>query len=156
MPLDACKVIKTLERAGKASTPRRELLQLAADEVRAAGDPYTSVYLYMLGPENELELVLEAFSGRQTEHARIAVGHGVCGTAVALGKDQNVGDVSARENYIACNRFTRSELVVLIRNEQGKVLGQIDVDSDHLDPFTKDEEDAVRSIANLLGALLRS
>ena len=40
---------------------------------------------------------------------------GVCGTAVATGQDQNVPDVRAISNYIACNTWTRSELVVLIR-----------------------------------------
>ena len=53
--------------------------------------------------------------GRETEHTRIAVGQGVCGTAVATGEDQNVPDVRAIANYIACNTWTRSELVVLIR-----------------------------------------
>jgi GAF domain-containing protein len=60
-------------------------------------------------------LELEAHAGRETEHTRIAVGHGVCGTAVSTGNDQNIGDVRAITNYIACNTFTRSELVVLIR-----------------------------------------
>ena len=85
---------------------------LAAEKIRAAGAPYTSVYLYMLHGD---ELVLEAFAGRDTEHTRIPVGKGVCGTAVATGQDQNVPDVRAVENYIACNTWTRSELVVLIR-----------------------------------------
>ena len=61
------------------------------------------------------ELVLEAFAGRETDHTRIPVGQGVCGTAVATGEDQNVPDVRAVANYIACNTWTRSELVVLIR-----------------------------------------
>ena len=84
--------------------------------------------------------VLEAWSGRETEHTRIAVGRGVCGTAVATGEDQNVPRrPRASTNYIACNTFTRSELVVLIR--RGKtILGQIDVDSDLPDPFTAEEE----------------
>ena len=99
------------------------------------------------------ELHLEAFSGRATEHTRIAVGHGVCGTAVATGEDQNVGDVRARENYIACNLFTRSELVVLIRRG-AHILGQIDVDSDVPDPFTDEEERAVRQVADALAVLL--
>src|SRR4029077_9172278 len=111
---------------------------------------YTSAYLYMLQGD---ALVLEAFSGRETEHTRIAVGHGVCGTAVATGEDQNVGDVRAVENYIACNLFTRSELVVLIRRGT-KILGQIDVDSDQHDPFTPDEESAVRQVAEALAVLL--
>ena len=119
-------------------------------QVRAAGAPYTSVYMYMLHGD---ELVLEAHAGRDTEHTRIAVGHGVCGTAVAEQRDQNVPDVRARENYIACNTWTRSELVVLIRRGP-VILGQIDVDSDEPDPFTPDEEAAVRQVADALAVLL--
>ena len=129
---------------------RQGLLQYAADRIQAAGPPYTSVYLYMLHGE---ELVLEAFAGRDTDHTRIPVGKGVCGTAVATGQDQNVPDVRAIGNYIACNTFTRSELVVLIR--RGKtILGQIDVDSDVPDPFTPEEEAAVRTVADGLASLL--
>lgn len=148
--LDSERVITRLRAAFNHGTPRAGLLKLAADLIREAGQPYTSVYLYMLHGQ---ELVLEAASGRDTEHTRIAVGHGVCGTAVATGDDQNVGDVRSRENYIACNLFTRSELVVLIRRG-GSILGQIDVDSDLLDPFTEDEEAGVRRIADALAVLL--
>lgn len=129
---------------------REALLQYAADRIRAAGAPYTSVYLYMLQGE---DLLLEAWSGRETEHTRIPVGKGVCGTAVATATDQNVGDVRAIGNYIACNTFTRSELVVLIRRGT-TILGQIDVDSDVPDPFTPAEEAAVRAVADGLAVLL--
>lgn len=129
---------------------RQGLLQYAADRIRAAGAPYTSVYLYMLHGD---ELRLEAWSGRETEHTRIPVGKGVCGTAVATRTDQNVGDVRAIGNYIACNTFTRSELVVLIRRG-GTILGQIDVDSDVPDPFSPAEEAAVRAVADGLAVLL--
>ncbi len=129
---------------------RQALLQYAADRIRAAGAPYASVYLYMLHGDG---LVLEAFSGRETEHTAIPVGKGVCGTAVATGQDQNVGDVRAIGNYIACNTFTRSELVVLIRRGAA-ILGQIDVDSDVPDPFTPEEEAAVRAVADGLAAVL--
>lgn len=130
--------------------PRKELLTLAAELMRETGAPYTSVYLYMLHGD---ELVLEAYSGRETDHDRIPVGKGVCGTAVATGEDQNVGDVQGRANYLACNLFTKSELVVLIRRGT-QILGQIDVDSDVLDPFTPDEERAVRQVAEALAVLL--
>ena len=148
--LDGERVVTRLRAAFNHGVGRPELLRLAADLIREAGAPYTSVYLYMLHDD---QLVLEASSGRETEHTRIAVGHGVCGTAVATGQDQNVGDVRARENYIACNLFTRSELVVLIRRGAA-ILGQIDVDSDQEDPFRPDEEDAVRLVADALAVLL--
>ena len=134
--LDADRVVTRLRAAFNHETPRVELLRLAAELIRDAG-----------------ALVLEAYSGRDTEHDRIPVGKGVCGTAVATGQDQNVGDVQGRENYIACNLFTRSELVVLIRRG-AQILGQIDVDSDVLDPFTPDEERAVRQVAEALAVLL--
>jgi L-methionine (R)-S-oxide reductase len=144
------RIIAALRGAFTREVPSAELLQLAAERIQAAGPPYTSVYLYMLHGE---ELVLEAWSGRKTEHRRIPVGQGVCGTAVATGVDQNVGDVRAVEHYIACNVFTRSELVVLIRRG-ALILGQIDVDSDVPDPFSPAEVAEVKKVADALAVLL--
>ena len=148
--LDADRVIAALRGAFARDVGRAELLSLAAEKIRAAGAPYTSVYLYMLHGD---QLELEAFAGRETEHTRIAVGQGVCGTAVSTGLDQNVPDVRAIDNYIACNLWTRSELVVLIRRGAA-ILGQIDIDSDVPDPFSPDEEAAVRKVADALAVLL--
>jgi L-methionine (R)-S-oxide reductase len=61
--------------------------------------------------------------------------------------------VRAVDNYLACNAWTRSELVVLIRRG-GLILGQIDIDSDVPDPFTREEESAVRQVADALAVLL--
>ena len=148
--LDGDKVVAALRGAFARDAGRQGLLQLAADRIQAAGAPYTSVYLYMLRGD---DLVLEAFAGRETEHTRIAVGQGVCGTAVSTGQDQNVPDVRAISNYLACNAWTRSELVVLIRRGV-TILGQIDIDSDEPDPFTAEEEGAVKKVADALGVLL--
>lgn len=148
--LNADRVIAALRGAFAREVGRSELLRTAAEKIRAAGPPYTSVYLYMLHGD---ELVLEAFAGRDTEHTRIPVGKGVCGTAVATRTDQNVPDVRAVGNYIACNAWTRSELVVLIRRGD-RILGQIDVDSDQPDPFTPEEEAEVRRVAEAVGVLL--
>lgn len=148
--LDADKVIASLRGAFAREGGRAQLLRTAAEKIRAAGGPYTSVYLYML---HGSELVLEAHAGRDTDHTRIPVGQGVCGTAVATGEDQNVPDVQAISNYLACNAWTRSELVVLIRRG-ATILGQIDVDSDLPDPFTPDEQAAVRRVADAVAVLL--
>jgi len=148
--LDTDRIVASLRGSFAREEGCQALLRLAADRMHAAGPPYTSVYLYMLHGDT---LELEAHAGRETEHTRIAVGHGVCGTAVATGNDQNIGDVRAITNYIACNVFTRSELVVLIRRG-ALILGQIDVDSDVPDPFTPEEEAAVKRIADALAVLL--
>lgn len=148
--LDSARVVAALRSAFARDEGRQQLLQLAAEKIRAAGPPYTSVYLYMLDGD---QLVLEAFSGRQTDHTRIPVGVGVCGTAVATREDQNIPDVQAIRNYLACNTWTRSELVVLIRRGE-LILGQIDIDSDVPDPFTPEEEAAVKQVADALAILL--
>lgn len=91
--------------------------------------------------------------GAKSEHTRIAVGKGVCGTAVAENADQNIADVRAVENYLACSVETRSELVVLIRDRKGKILGQIDIDSHTPGAFGPTEEEAVKKVAQELGEL---
>ena len=144
------KIVAALRGAFTHDAARKDLLQMAADRIHACGSPYNSVYMYMLRGD---ELDLEAFAGRPTEHTTIAVGNGVCGTAVAEGRDLNIGDVRAVSNYISCSIHTRSELVVLIRRGP-LILGQIDVDSDVPDPFTDAEESEVRKIADALAVLL--
>ncbi len=96
-------------------------------------------------------LVLGPYVGATTDHLRIPVGRGVCGTAVAEDKNQIVGDVRELDNYLACNLQTRSEIVVLIREpESGRILGQIDVDGQAVNAFGKDEESFLTGVAELL------
>jgi len=142
--------VRALRAAHNHDASRQELLQLACDKIRAAGQPYTSVYAYMLHGD---ELVLEAHAGRATEHTHIPVGRGVCGIAVAAGEDQNVADVGAVGNYLACNLDTRSELVVLIRRGDA-ILGQLDIDSDVPAGFGPAEHADVRAVADALAVLL--
>src|SRR3989442_12443430 len=123
---EASKVVRALRAAHLHDEGRQTLLQMACERVRSWGPPYTSVYAYMLHG-NELDL--QAYAGRETEHTRIPVGKGVCGTAVAEKRDQNVVDVGAIGNYLACNVFTKTEPVVLVRGG-GQIFGQIDNHSD--------------------------
>src|ERR1044071_9819875 len=134
--LDGDRIVAALRGAFTRAEPREALLRLAVERIRAAGPPYTSVYAYMLHGE---ELVLEASSGRATEHTRIPVGTGVCGTAVATGRDQNVADVRAVSNYPPCTLSPRWERVVLTRRG-ALTRRQLDGDRGEPDPFTPAEE----------------
>lgn len=147
---EATKVVRALRAAHLHDEGRQALLAMACERIRSWGQPYTSVYAYMLRGDT---LELEAYAGRETEHTRIQVGQGVCGTAVAEKRDQNVADVSAVGNYLACNLFTKSELVVLIRRGD-HILGQIDIDSDVPNSFGQREHAEVKEIADALAVLL--
>ena len=110
----------------------------ACVEILSAGLPHFDwVGIYWLKGG---ELLLGPFRGGPTEHVRIPVGKGVCGTAVAEGKNQLVDDVRELTNYLACSLETRSEIVVLIRDEEGRILGQIDVDGREVGAFDKSDE----------------
>jgi L-methionine (R)-S-oxide reductase len=104
------------------------------------------VGVYFLGDEM---LEVGPYSGPLTDHRRIPVGRGVCGTAIAEGRNQVVADVSKLGNYLACNLDTKSEIVVLVRD--GKtVLGQIDVDSRKLNAFDNVAEDFFEKVGQLI------
>src|SRR6056297_134111 len=84
------------------------------------------------------ELVLGPFQGRPA-CVRIAVGSGVCDTAVAAGESQVVADVHAFPGHIACDPRSRSEIVVPVRDASGEVVAVLDLDSDR--PGTFDAQD---------------
>ena len=81
------------------------------------------------------ELVLGPFQGKPA-CVRIAVGRGVCGTAVAREASVRVEDVHAFPGHIACDGASRSELVVPLRHA-GRVIGVLDLDSPSLSRFTE-------------------
>lgn len=148
--LDQAATVRSLRDAKARGAAHHELLQLTADRIHEAGPPYTGVYLYMLHGDR---LRLEAFAGPPTEHVDIPIGQGLCGRAVRENRDLNVADVTAAPEYVACSVSTRSELICLIRSD-GRVVGQIDIDSDLPDGFPPAEEAAVRAVADVLGEVL--
>lgn len=82
-------------------------------------------------------LVLGPFQG-PLACTRIAVGRGVCGTAVAEKRTLLVPDVDQFPGHIACSSASRSEVVVPLM-EGDRILGVLDVDSDTLDDFDADD-----------------
>jgi len=84
----------------------------------------------------EGELVLGPFQG-PVACTRIAFQRGVCGLAYSQGKTLIVADVGAFPGHIACSSLSKSEIVVVLRDKKGQVLGVLDVDSDQLNDFSE-------------------
>ena len=110
------------------------------------------VGVYLLNTEENV-LWLHNYVGKPTTHAKIPVGEGVCGTAVATGENVNVPDVSAVDHYIACDPRVKSEMVVLIRAGDD-IFGQIDLDSRTAAAFTDDDDTALQLVADKLAEQL--
>lgn len=126
------------------------VLRRAVQLIKEADPKYDWAGIYLLEGG---ELVLHNFIGKPTEHTRIPVGVGVCGTAVARREDLNVPDVHAIDNYLACSVETQSELVVLIQKGE-RIYGQIDIDSDQKAAFTDRDVGEVRTVAAALAEML--
>jgi L-methionine (R)-S-oxide reductase len=95
------------------------------------------------------DLELDQYVGEPTEHTRIPIGQGVCGTAVAENSNQVIKDVREIDNYISCSLDTRSEIVVLIHLD-GEILGQIDIDSRQVGKFAREDEHFLEQMATVL------
>jgi GAF domain-containing protein len=83
-------------------------------------------------------LVLGPFQG-QVACVRIALGHGVCGTAAQRRETVIVPDVHEFPGHIACDSASRSEIVVPLVHAD-RILGVLDLDSPQ--PARFDQQDA--------------
>ena len=99
---------------------------------------YTWVGFYFANHETKT-LHLGPYVGAPTDHTVIPFGKGICGQVAVSNENFVVPDVQAQDNYLACSFTVKSEIVVpLFVN--GENIGQIDIDSNVLDPFTEADE----------------
>jgi L-methionine (R)-S-oxide reductase len=149
--MDAGQLIKGLQDMRDEGHLSDALLRKAVREI-SDDERFDWVGVYLLNDDDE-ELWLHNYIGEPTDHAKIAVGEGVCGRAVAERTNQNVPDVSQEENYLACSPDTQSELVILIRAGED-IFGQIDIDSDQKEAFTEEDEIGLIGVADKLAEQL--
>ena len=99
------------------------------------------------------QLEIGPYVGAYTDHTVIPYGRGICGQVAVSGKTFEVPDVHAQDNYLACSLATKSEIVVPIYKGENRV-GQIDIDSHELDPFTQEDHDLLEAVANFVAQSL--
>lgn len=137
MPFDSLqsKVVTILannsENAEQRMTEICELLQTSIGYYDWVG--------FYFANEAEQTLHLKAFAGEPTDHTVIPFGKGICGQVAVSNENFVVPDVKAQNNYIACNMYVKSEIVVPLFKD-GKNIGQIDIDSHVADPFSPEDE----------------
>ncbi len=94
------------------------------------------------------KLILGPFQGK-TACTEIAVGKGVCGTAVAEDKTLRVPDVHKFPGHIACDSASNSEIVIPIHKD-GLVIGVLDIDSPEYDRFDEADEAGLAEFARII------
>lgn len=129
---------KVIEITTNSTTSRDEKLLKVCQLLEQNIEYYTWVGFYFANHETKT-LHLGPYVGAETDHTVIPFGKGICGQVAVSNQNFVVPDVAAQDNYIACSFTVKSEIVVpLFVN--GQNIGQIDIDSNVLDPFTEADE----------------
>ncbi|MGA1847870.1 MAG: GAF domain-containing protein [Thermoplasmatota archaeon] len=154
MKLDRNLVFKLLEdvetiMSGKTPDPLSEVCRTLRDSV----DHYDWVGFYLVDPEKERELILGPYAGEPTEHTNIEFGQGICGQAAQTGKLFLIQDVSREANYLSCSPEVRSEIVLPIFHE-GKLVGELDIDSHRFEPFSDLDTELLEGICQMVSSYI--
>ncbi|MBC7847210.1 MAG: GAF domain-containing protein [Flavobacterium sp.] len=129
---------KVSEITSNSTISREEKLLKICELLRNSIDYYNWVGFYFANSETQT-LHLGPYVGAETDHTVIPFGKGICGQVAVSNANFVVPDVGAQDNYIACSFTVKSEIVVPIF-VNGENIGQIDIDSHVLNPFTGADE----------------
>ena len=108
-------------------------------------------FYFKNGDKNELKL--GPYVGAETDHIIIPYGKGICGQVAVSNETFIVPDVHLQDNYLSCSIDTKAEIVVPIF-KNGENIGQIDIDSHTIDPFTKEDLELLEWLCNEVSKIL--
>jgi len=109
---------------------------------------YNWTGFYFMNDEKQ-QLEIGPYVGEQTDHTSIPYGRGICGQVAVSGKNFEVPDVHAQDNYLACSLATKSEIVIPMYQGE-RLIGQIDIDSHQLDPFTTEDHELLEIVCQFV------
>lgn len=131
---------------------KEDILQGICDYLEQEISYYDWVGFYFKNGDKE-ELKLAQFTGEPTEHTIIPFGKGICGQVAVSNENFVVQDVSEQDNYISCGWKVKSEIVIPIF-VNGENVGQIDIDSHTVNPFTKEDEELLEYVCEMVSKIL--
>ena len=114
---------------------------------------YNWIGFYVVSKNEPGILEIGPYIGAETPHKRIPLNQGICGAAASSGRTIVVDDVNSDPRYLACSLETKSEIVVPIF-QQGKVAGELDIDSHTPAAFAAADRVLVERCATLVGRYL--
>jgi GAF domain-containing protein len=147
-------VSEQIDRLAPSATSLEQLMSAIVHLLHEKMLKYNWVGFYMLD-KSEPALALGPFEGAMTPHTRIPLNQGICGAAASSGKTVIVDDVNSDPRYLACSTETKSEIVVPVF-VNGKVVGELDIDSHFPAAFTAEDRELVEHCAAVVGHYLET
>jgi L-methionine (R)-S-oxide reductase len=148
-------IVSELEKLASSASTAVALMDSIVSLLQEKLTRYNWVGFYMIDPQDSNMLVLGPFRGAATPHTRIPLNQGVCGAAASTGETVVVDDVNSDPRYLACSIETKSEIVVPVF-ANGKVVGELDIDSHVPAAFGPDDRKLCEHAATLLGRFIES
>ena len=146
-------LVRKIGEVLKSNVHRNEKLKKICKLLKENVAYYNWVGFYFVDNRKRNELILGPFEGKPTEHIRIPFGRGICGQAAELKRTFLVQDVSKETNYLSCSVNVKSEIVIPIF-KKGEVIGELDIDSHFLSPFSKEDETFLKKIGKMTSKIL--
>lgn len=137
----------------KTNLGKNEKLSAVCKLLKENVSYYNWVGFYLVNPKKQGELLLGPYVGEPTEHVKIPFGKGICGQAAETRKTFIVQDVSRETNYLSCNPHVKSEIVIPIFKRE-TIIGELDIDSHTLSPFTKEDEAFLKNTGEMVAKIL--
>ena len=142
------KISDLVSRSSSLDATLKEVCELLKTSISY----YDWVGFYFKNGEKE-ELKIGPYAGATTDHEIIPFGKGICGQVAVSNKNFVVADVSSQDNYIACSLSVKSEIVIpLFVNNIN--IGQIDIDSNTIDPFTQKDERFLEFVCESVASIM--
>ena len=142
------KISDLVSRSSSLDTTLKDVCELLKTSISY----YDWVGFYFKNGEKE-ELKIGPYAGATTDHEIIPFGKGICGQVAVSNENFVVSDVNSQDNYIACSLSVRSEIVIpLFVNNIN--IGQIDIDSNTIDPFTQKDERFLEFVCESVASIM--
>lgn len=130
--------------------PRDQRLTAICQLLVTRVEHYDWVGFYLVVEE---ELVLGPFVGAPTEHTHISFGEGICGQVAESKEIFLLQDVTQVTNYLACSPQVKSEIVIPLYDSAQLLVGELDIDSHTLAPFTKRDQEFLAEVCQIVSSL---
>ncbi len=143
---------KKIDQITESNTAKGDKLQQICDYLASEISYYDWVGFYFKnGDKNELKLA--EFNGEPTDHTIIPFGKGICGQVAVSNENFVVQDVQDQDNYISCGWKVKSEIVIPIFVDNQNI-GQIDIDSHTVNPFTANDEELLEYVCKKVASFI--
>lgn len=133
-----------INKISESNGTKENKLQQICDYLATEISYYDWVGFYFKNGDKD-ELKLAQFNGEPTDHTIIPFGKGICGQVAVSNENFVVQDVQEQDNYISCGWKVKSEIVIPIFVNKENV-GQIDIDSHTVNPFTANDEELLEHV----------